>query len=138
MEGFIPHVIGNDEQTAFEYLPAAAATFKVGEALAFNANGQLALAAGSTKPQYFSYKDTTIGTAGELLCVTRVRDDIIYETHNSAAFTSVKIGAKVTIEADSPGRPGGMRVTATTTDGVATVVGFDATAVGSRVRVKFE
>lgn len=132
MEGFIPHVIGNDEQTAFEYLPAAAATFKVGEALAFNANGQLALAAGSTKPQYFSYKDTTIGTAGDLLCVSRVRDDIIYETHNSAAFTSVKIGAKVTIAAD------GMRVTATTTDGVATVVGFDATAVGSRVRVKFE
>lgn len=132
MNGFIPHVIGNDEQTAFEYKGAAAATYTIGEALAYNANGYLALASGTTKPEYFAYKNTTITAAGDPLCVTRVRDDIIYETHNSAAFTSIKLGNKVTIASD------GLRVTATTTDGVVTVVGIEDTGVGSKIRVKFE
>ena len=56
----------------------------------------------------------------------------MYETHNQAAFTSVKKGSRVTLHTD------GMRVTATTAGGVATVLDFEGTAAGSVVHVCFE
>ena len=46
-------------------------------------------------------------------------------------MTSVKLGDKVTIYTD------GLQVTATTTSGVAEVVGMDGTAAGSTVLVRF-
>lgn len=131
MEGFIPHKIGREEQTAFVYsMDAAAGTYKVGELL-YLSNGLLTLCSGTNVPQFVSMKDTQLSEAGKL-CVTPVRDDIIYETHNQAAFTSIKVGDKVTVHTD------GMQVTATTTNGTATVRGFDGTAAGSCVYVVFE
>lgn len=131
MEGFIPHKIGSTEQTAFEYIDAAAATYQIGEALAFNAAGLLALCGATVKPQYIAMKNVTLAENGRL-CVTPVRPDIVYETHNQAAFTSVKKGSRVTLHTD------GMRVTATTAGGVATVLDFEGTAAGRVVHVCFE
>ena len=56
---------------------------------------------------------------------------MIYETISSAAFTSIKQGQKVTLATD------GMKVTATTTDGVAEVVDIADTAAGGKVYVRF-
>ena len=148
MEGFIPHIIGNTETTAFEYVPAKAQAYVVGQALVWDAtNGRLDYASGAVTPQYFAYTDSTVAANGDLLCVTRVRDDIIYETHASASLASVAIGSKVTLAAASSGNyPAGVRVTATTTSGTATILGTAAEplaniadkAAGCKAFVKFE
>ena len=120
--GYIPGV---------EYLPAGAITPKVGMALVMN-SGNLAVCSGTTAPQYISMcEHESALTAGEVIPVIRAGKDVVFETTFSAAATSIKAGAKVTIATD------GLQVTATTTDGVAEVVSMDGTAAGSTVRVRF-
>jgi hypothetical protein len=94
--------------------------------------GNLAIASGTTKPGYISMAESDAAvTAGTVIPVFRAHSTMIFETVNTAAFTSVNIGDKVTLSAD------GLGVTATTTGGVAEVVGFNDTAAGSRVLVRF-
>ncbi len=114
-----------------EYLPCSAITPKVGMALYQN-GGNLALAAGTTKPTYISMcsRETAV-ESGEQIPVIRVEEGIIFGTELSAAGTSLKLGDKVTIATD------GLRVSATTTDGVAEIVGMTGTASGSEVLVRF-
>lgn len=129
--GFKIHTTADGRATGIEYLPAGAITPKVGMALYQN-GGNLAVAAGTTKPAYISMceRETAL-TAGEVIPVMRVYDDIIYETTLSAAGTSLKLGDKVTIAT------GGEQVTATTTDGVAEIVAIEDSALGGKVRVRF-
>ena len=129
--GFKIHTTADGRATGIEYLPAGAITPKVGMALYMN-GGNLAVAAGTNKPQYISMCEREAAlTAGEVIPVIRVYDDIIYETTLSAAGTNLKLGDKVTITA------GGEQVTATTTDGVAEIVGIEDSAIGGKVRVRF-
>lgn len=114
-----------------EYLPAGAITPKLGMALTVSA-GKLAVATGTTRPAYISMTEKEAAvTAGTVIPVIRVSEDIIYETENSASFTGVNVGSKVTLDST------GTKVTATTTDGVAEVVGIEGTAVGSKIHVRF-
>lgn len=114
-----------------EYLPAGAITPKLGLALT-QSSGNLAVATGTTKPSYICMTERSAAvTAGTVIPVIRVSGDIIWETKNTAAFTSIAKGSKVTIAS------GGLAVTATTTDGVAEVVGYEGTAVGSKIYVRF-
>jgi hypothetical protein len=114
-----------------EYIPAGAITPKVGMALYQNA-GNLAVASGTNKPTYISVceKDAAV-TAGEAIPVIRVEEGMIFGVELSASGSSLKLGDKVTIATD------GLRVTATTTDGVAEIVGIEGTAAGDVVRVRF-
>lgn len=128
---FITHLTDDGRVPAIEYLPVGAITPKVGLALV-QAGGNLAVAAGTSKPTYICMQERDApSAAGEIIPVIRVLPDMIFETSNSAAFTSVKAGDKVTLSAD------GMQVTATTEGGVAEVTGFDAAAIDSAVRVRF-
>lgn len=114
-----------------EYLPAGAITLKLGMALTVSA-GKLAVATGATRPAYISMTETANAvTAGTLVPVIRVSEEIIYETENSASFTGVSVGSKVTLDTT------GTKVTATTEGGVAEVVGMEGTAVGSKIHVRF-
>lgn len=114
-----------------EYLPAGAIALKLGMALTVSA-GKLAIASGTTRPSYISMTETPGAVAaGTVVPVIRVSEDIIYETENSASFAAVNVGAKVTLDST------GTKVTATTTDGVAEVVGIEGTAVGSKIHVRF-
>lgn len=114
-----------------EYLPAGAITPKRGLALT-QSSGNLAVASGTTAPTYICMTEKGAAvSAGTLIPVIRVSSDIIFETENTAAFTSVTNGTKVTIDGT------GLKVTATTTSGVAEVVGFEGTAVGSKIYVRF-
>lgn len=128
------HIFSTDDGRvpAIEYLPCGAITPKIGMALV-QTSGNLAIATGTSKPAYISMceRDSAC-TAGERIPVMRVQPDIIYETTNSAAFTSINRGDKVTLHASD-----GMQVTATTASGVAEVVDFDDTVIGSRVKVRF-
>lgn len=135
MEGFIPHIIGNTETTAFEYLPAKNQAYVVGQALYVDpTTGNLDYATDTIMPEYFAYANTTVAAAGDPLCVTRVRDDIIYETHASVSVASLEAGAAVTIASNGTfggvACPKGVRVTATTSGGVATLVGTEPLIVG--------
>ena len=128
---FKPHQTNDGRVPPFEYLPAGAITPKVGMALYMNA-GNLAIASGTTKPTYICMceKETAVA-AGDIIPVIRVDDGMIFAVPLSAAGTSLKLGNKVTLAT------GGLQVTATTTDGVAEIVGIIGTAVGDEVLVRF-
>ena len=128
---FLIHSTDDGRVLPWEYLPAGAITPKVGMALT-QTSGNLALAAGSTAPTYICMREQeTAMTAGDLLPVVRVQPDVIFETELSAAGTSLKVGQKVTVATD------GLSVTATTTDGIAEIVEILGTAIGDKVRVRF-
>lgn len=128
---FLIHTTDDGRIPSYEYLPAAGITPKVGMALVAN-SGNLAVATGATKPTYISMaeRDNAVA-AGDLIPVIRVQPDVIFEVALSAAGASLKTGQKVTIATD------GLKVTATTTDGVAEIVEILGTAAGDKVRVRF-
>lgn len=129
---FLTHQTNDGRVPPFEYKAASAITPKVGMALVVNTSGQLALATGATKPTYICMCDRDDAlTAGDIIPVIRVEDGMIFATTFSVAGTSLKIGNKVTLATD------GLRVTATTTDGVAEIVEIVDTAVDGEVRVRF-
>lgn len=132
---FLIHSTNDGRVSPWEYLPAGAITPKAGMALALS-SGKLAIATGTTKPTFISMieKDTAL-TAGDEIPVIRITPDMVLETKNSASFSGIKIGDMVTLHASD-----GMQVTATTTSGVAEVVGFDdnaASGAGGKVLVRF-
>lgn len=129
--GFLIHSVDDNRVLGLEYLPCSAITPKVGMAMV-QSSGNLALASGTTAPTYISMCERKEAcTAGDLIPVVRVQKDIIFGVPAQAAMTSVKLGDKVTIHTD------GLQVTATTTSGVAEVVGMEDTAAGSTVLVRF-
>ncbi len=128
---FLLHMMDDGRVPPFEYLPAGAITPKVGLALT-QSDGLLAVASGTTKPSYICMANADAAlTSGTEIPVIRVDADIVFETEFSASASSIKLGSKVTIASD------GLRVTATTTSGVAEVVYLDGTASGSLCRVRF-
>lgn len=115
----------------FEKLPCSAITPKNGMAMVLSA-GKLAIASGTTKPEFICVEEHDAAVAADtLVTVVRVDHDTVYQTTLSAAGTSLNLGDKVTIATD------GLRVTATKTDGVAEIVYMDDTATGSMVHVRF-
>ena len=112
-----------------EYLQATAdEDVALGEALVTAATGLLTKCGATARPEYIA-----AGPRDEHDCVPviRVQDYQVWRTQLSAAGTSLKPGNKVTLETD------GLRVTATTTSGVAVIVALEGTAVGDSVRVRF-
>lgn len=128
---FYIDIVDGGRNPGHEYLPAGAIVPKVGMALVMS-GGKLAIASGTTAPTYIcmTERDTAL-TDGEIIPVFRVLPDEVFQTTFSAAAASVKLGDKVTLHTD------GLQVTATTTGGVAEVVGIDGTAAGDSVRVRF-
>ena len=100
----------------------------LGEALVTASTGLLTKCGATAKPEFMA-----VGPQDEkdVAPVVRVQDYQVWETQLSAAGTSLKLGNKVTLETD------GLRVTATTTSGVAVIVDMEGTAVGDSVRVRF-
>ena len=111
-----------------KYKPVTAGEAVVlGEALVVTA-GALTKCGPTVKPQYVAVGPNN--AAGEVP-VVQVQDYMTFETQLSAAGTELKIGDKLTLAAD------GLRVTATTTGGVAEIVRLDGKIAGDCVLVKF-
>ena len=131
---FVPHKNAAGNVIPWETLPAGAITPKAGMALV-QTGGLLAIATGGSAPAYISMCERDSACAeGDMIPVIRVDHDTIFETTNSAAFSSVKRGDKVTLHDD------GLSVTATAGSGAAEVIDFDDAAVagaGGRVYVRF-
>lgn len=125
-------LIHTADSLPIEYLPCSAITPKVGMALT-QTGGNLAIAAGTTKPTYISLVEKSAAcSAGDIIPVLRITEEMVFETSFSASAADIKLGNKVTLHATS-----GMQVTATTSSGVAEVVYMDGTASGSMCRVRF-
>lgn len=113
-------------------VPAAAATYKVGQVLYTNAGGYVAGAAGSTAPEYVCATDATVATSGMKIAVNPIYEDMEFKTVFSADGSALVKGQKVTVSTTFDS------VTATTTNGVATIVEKIGTgASGTEVIVKF-
>lgn len=115
---------------SWEYLPAAAGTYKAGQLLNAS-NGVLApvSAASKTTPGYLCMADVTV-VQGENLPVQRISKDAIYVTQLSAEAANAQLGAMLQVSA------GGLQV-----DGAATgsfeVTFLEGTAAGSEVCGRF-
>ena len=114
-----------------EYLVCSAAVSK-GAACTLTSGKLAALAAGTTKPTYIALAG---GKANETIPACRVEPNQVYEVPISALPTSLNVGDKVTIEITDTK---GCKVTATKTDGVATIVSLNgASAIGDKILVRF-
>lgn len=113
----------------WEYLPAAAGTYKVGQALTVTGGKLTAIsAAQATTPAYICEAEKTVA-AGETLPVTRVSKNHIYETTLSAAAEGAAVGAKLQVAA------GGLEASyVSATPGTFEVVSLTGTAEGDTVR----
>lgn len=100
----------------------------LGEALVTASTGLLTKCGATARPEYIAAGPQD---ENDMVPVIRVQDYQVWRTQLSAAGTSLKPGNKVTLEAD------GLRVTATTTSGVAAIVDLEGTGVGDSVRVRF-
>lgn len=114
----------------WEYLAAAAGSYKAGQTLSVS-GGKVApiSAALKTTPPYISMADVTI-TEGQALPVIRVTDKAIYATELSAEAAAAVVGTKLEVSA------GGLQVDAAAA-GTFEVVYIDGTAAGSVVHGRF-
>lgn len=115
-----------------EYLPCSAGVeYKPGMALTITGGAAVA-ATGATVPTHICYAAKT-GKANETVQAIRVLKGEVFEAPLSVDGSGLKVGDKVTIAADS------IKVTATTSSGVAEIVGFctEAKAAGDGVLIRF-
>ena len=111
---------------------------KTGEAITFGealvlSSGVLTKCGATVTPTHIALASVAAGDEKRSIPVGAVAHDQVYEVPLSVApGNAVVPGAKLTISAD------GLNVTATTTDGVATVVSKNgAAAAGDKILVKF-
>lgn len=110
----------------FEYLPAAAGEYSVGQLVNVTGGKLAAITADqTTTPPYLCMAQRKV-EADELLPVTRVSADYIYETTLAAAASTAAVGGKLQIAS------GGL--TAKAGAGTFEIVALDGTAAGDVVR----
>lgn len=127
---FRPHSSNNGAVLPFEYLPAAAGNYEAGQLLNMSGGKLVAIStACKTTPAYLCMGKHTVAD-GENLPVTRVSDDVIYETELSAEAAAAVPGSKIEITA------GGLAVDAAAA-GTFELVFLEGTAAGSMVRGRF-
>jgi hypothetical protein len=110
---------------------------KVSEAISYGealvlASGKLTKCGATTKPEFIALRDVAAADTDRLMPVCRVESNHVYDVPCTAAPTGLVPGSKVTINSD------GLQVTATTSDGVATVISTNGvTAAGGIITVRF-
>lgn len=122
---------GSNHEKYVELPTTASETYAQGEALVITA-GAVTKCGATATPTHICGCDYVAPASGQkpLPCYP-IMEGYELETTFSATPTAIVIGSKVTLDAD------GLRVTATTTSGVAEVVKLLGTASGSTVIVKF-
>ena len=121
--GFLPHKSDNGAVLPWEYMAAKAGTYTVGQMLNVDINGNLAAITANltTTPKYLCMAQGTFAE-GDILPVTRVSEDWIYETVMNTGFVNTPIvGSKASVLA------GGLAVN----NDVAGTFEFTAIGVGS-------
>lgn len=123
---FLPVKSDHGAVLPFEYLPAAAGEYNVGQLLNVTGGKLAAIAADqATTPPYLCMAQRKVEEAGEELPVARVSMDYIYETTLGAA-AAAEVGGKLQVAS------GGL--TAKTGAGTFEIVSLDGTEEGGVVR----
>ena len=127
---FLPYSHDKVALQPWEYLPAAAGTYQIGQLLDVTAGKLTAIgAAKTTTPAYLCMASKTVAN-GDVLPVQRVSKDEIYETHLSAEAADAAIGTKLQVS------KGGLEADAAAA-GTFEVSYIEGTAAGSVVRGRF-
>ena len=127
---FLPHKSDNGLQP-FEYYPAAAGTYEIGQLLNVTNGKLVAVAAVSTTtPAYVSMGQGTLAD-GEVLPVIRVNHEMIFATTLSAETAGAKLGALLEVSAGGKEADGAA-------NGTFEVTGVEGTAAGSTVYGRFK
>lgn len=124
---------GMAAQVPFEYLPTTASeAYTLGEALVLS-SGALTKCGATATPEFIAAESYTAPSSGQrAIQVFRVLEDMQFATTFAADASSNAIGTLVTLHSD------GAQVTATATNGVATIVRKDGTgASGTKCVVMF-
>lgn len=123
---FVPVKSDHGAVLPFEYLPAAAGDYHVGQLVEVR-NGEVTAlsAAAATTPPYLCMHEGK-KEKGDLLPVTRVSRDYIYETTLETAVETAAIGAKLSVAA------GGLAPAAA--EGTFEIVSLDGKEAGDVVR----
>jgi len=99
--GFFPVKSDTGAKLPWEYLAAAAGTYKAGQLLNITGGELTAITAASSEtPPYLCMADVTVTEAGTPIPVTRVSKDYIYETTLAADNASAVPGAKLGVDAE--------------------------------------
>lgn len=127
---FIPHQ-SDDGLQPWEYYPAAAGTYKVGQMLTMTGGKLTAISTASkTTPPYVCMAEKTVAQ-GDQLPVMRVTKRMIFETSLSSAAASATIGSLLEVSA------GGLEVDAAAAGTFETTY-IEGTDVGAMVRGRFQ
>lgn len=128
---FTFHTTNNGAVAPWEYLPAAAGTYEVGQALIVTGGNVCAIAAATkTTPPYICMSNKTVA-AGEPLPVVRVSDDAVYKTTLSAETAAAAVGSLLEVSAGGKGVDGAAA-------GTFEVTYIEGTAAGSTVYGRFK
>ena len=123
---FVPVKSDHGAVLPFEYLPAAAGDYQVGQLVNMTGGKLAAIAADqTTTPPYLCMTQRKV-EADEELPVTRVSANYVYETELGAAAAGAEVGGKLQVA------PGGLTVKAGA--GTFEIVSLDGTAAGDIVR----
>ena len=116
-----------------EYLDVAASeAVSLGQALILNSAGKLTKCGPTATPTHISMGEVSASATKRNIATCRVESNQVYEVACSAVPSALVPGKKVTIADD------GLRVTATTDGGVATVVAINGAALaGDKITVRF-
>ena len=114
-----------------EYLDVKASeAVEMGEALVL-ASGKLTKCGATVAPTYIAMGVKSADDDNRSIPVCRVEKNQVYAVPVTAAPTSLAVGSKVTVHTD------GLQITATTTDGVVTIVDLNgAAAAGDEIIVR--
>ena len=127
---FSPHKTDTGAVLPWEYMPATAGTYQAGQLLnAVGGSLTPVSAASTTTPGYLCMANITV-TSGQLVPVTRIQHNAIYETQLSAAAEGAAEGTKLQVSA------GGLQVDAAAT-GSFEVTYIEGTTAGAMVRGRF-
>lgn len=127
---FTFHKTDTGAAAPWEYLPAAAGTYEVGQLLNVT-GGKLAAveAASKTTPPYLCMSNRTVED-GENLPVVRVSDDAVYMTTLSAEAAAAATGTKLQVSAGGKEADGAA-------EGSFEVVALEGTQAGATVYGRF-
>jgi len=126
---FVPVKSDHGAVLPFEYLSAAAGDYHVGQLVKVTGGKVTALdAASTTTPPYLCMSEAK-KEDGDLLPVTRISHDYIYEAALASAMPAAVIGAKLSVAA------GGLAPDAAA--GTCEVTAADGTSKGDTIRGRF-
>lgn len=126
---FVPIKRDNGAMLPWEYLGAAAGTYRAGQLLTVSDGKLAALSMASTEtPPYLCMADVK-AAEGQVIPATRVEPDCIYETQLKGEYANAKVGVKMQVD------QGGLA--ASEGEGTFELVEVHGTKAGDTVRGRF-